>query len=158
MVNKLYVHPLTIRRGTFRRVFAACGTVGTRSRAIRSSTGPMIESGAAPPMVDALRSVRRCMSPLPQSSSSSSSFSSSTSLHASGVNPVGSIDYGFFDHKTAYRRPRTRTTTSPRTIREAEGSKQESHPVKILYSHTVYIQFQASLPAPAKWLGPITPR
>src|SRR5271165_1640166 len=31
------------------------------------------------------------------------------------------IDYGFFDHKTAYQRPRTRTTT--RTIREAEGSK-----------------------------------
>ena len=23
--------------------------------------------------------------------------------------PVGSIDYGFFDHKTAYQRPRTRT-------------------------------------------------
>ena len=77
--------------------------------------------------------------PLPQSSSFSSSFSSSTSLQASGINPVGSIDYGFFDHKTAYQRPRTRTTT--RTIREAEGSKQESHPVKILYSHTVYIQF-----------------
>src|SRR5271165_1639012 len=28
--------------------------------------------------------------------------------------PVGSIDYGFFDHRTAYQRPRTRTTT--RTI------------------------------------------
>ena len=27
-----------IRRGTFRRVFATCGTVGTRSRAIRGST------------------------------------------------------------------------------------------------------------------------
>ena len=27
-----------IRRGTFRRVFASCGTVGTRSRAIRGST------------------------------------------------------------------------------------------------------------------------
>jgi hypothetical protein len=31
--------------------------------------------------------------------------------------PVGSIDYGFFDHKTAYQRPRTRTTTRTRTIR-----------------------------------------
>jgi hypothetical protein len=30
--------------------------------------------------------------------------------------PVGSIDYGFFDHKTAYQRPRTRTTTRTRTI------------------------------------------
>src|SRR5271165_4895179 len=38
-------------------------------------------------------------------------------LHASGINPVGSIDYGFFDHKTAYQRPRTRTTTRTRTIR-----------------------------------------
>src|SRR5271165_3939655 len=32
--------------------------------------------------------------------------------------PVGSIDYGLFDHKAAYQRPRTRTTT--RTIRGAE--------------------------------------
>src|SRR5271165_6292910 len=51
------------------------------------------------------------------------------------------IDYGFFDHKTAYQRPRTRTTTRPRTIREAGGSKQESHLVKIPYSHAVYLQF-----------------
>src|SRR5271165_6777846 len=41
------------------------------------------------------------------------------------------IDYGFFDNKTAYQRPRTRTRTRTRTIREAGGSKQESHPVKI---------------------------
>src|SRR5271166_6110555 len=59
---------------------------------------------------------------------------------ATDHHPVGSIDYGFFDHKTAYQRPRTRTTTRTRTIREAGGSKQESHPV-IPYSHAVYIQF-----------------
>ena len=50
-----------IRGDPFRRVFATCGTVGTRSRAIRGSTSDD-RVGAAPPMVDALRRVRRCMS------------------------------------------------------------------------------------------------
>ena len=50
-----------IRRGTFRRVFATCGTLGTRS-ARSAAARPMIVSGAAPPMVDALRRVRRWMS------------------------------------------------------------------------------------------------
>src|SRR5271165_1436332 len=56
------------------------------------------------------------------------------------------IDYGFFDHKTAYQRPRTRTTTRTRTIREAGGSKQESHPVKN-HSYSVY---QRSFPKAAE--------
>ena len=54
-------------------------------------------------------------------SSTSSSFSlSSTSLHARRYHPVGSIDYGFFDHKTAYQRPKDENdVTRTRTIREA---------------------------------------
>src|SRR5271165_5491567 len=56
--------------------------------------------------------------------SSSSSFSASTSFARERYQSgwfVGSIDHSFFDHKTAYQRPRTRTTTT-RTIRGAEES------------------------------------
>ena len=49
-----------IRRGPFRRVFATCGK--GRAPARPAAARPMIESGAAPPMVDALRRVRRWMS------------------------------------------------------------------------------------------------
>jgi hypothetical protein len=45
----------------FRRVFATCGTVG-RAPARSAAARPMIVSGSAPPMVDALRVVRRWMS------------------------------------------------------------------------------------------------
>jgi hypothetical protein len=54
-----------IRRGIFRRVFATCGTVGTRSRAIRGSTpndrvGCNSSDGRCAPARPALQ--RRCMS------------------------------------------------------------------------------------------------
>ena len=59
-------------------------------------------------------------------------FSSSTSSHASGSDPVGSIDYGFFDHQTAHtkgdQKTRTRTTTRTRTIREAEEAGRKATP------------------------------
>src|SRR5271165_7029452 len=92
--------------------FRNVGTVGTRSRAIRGSTsdgrvGCSASEGRYAPARPALH------------------------MRVNISKPCKSlaIDYGFFDHKTAYQRPRTRTTT--RTIREAGGSKQESHPVKI---------------------------
>ena len=50
-----------IRRGTFRRVFATCGTVGTgRSRAIRDSTSDDRVGCSASDGRYALRRVRRC--------------------------------------------------------------------------------------------------
>ena len=48
--------------GIARLGHGACGVVGTRSRAIRVRARSMVESGAAPPIVDAFRRVRRCMS------------------------------------------------------------------------------------------------
>src|SRR6202011_5620271 len=53
------------------------------------------------------------------------------------LGPSLTVRLRLFDHKTAYPRPRTRTTTRTRTIREAGGSKLESHPVK----SSIHIQF-----------------
>jgi hypothetical protein len=123
-----------IRRGTFRRVFATCGTIGTRS-ARSAAARPRIVSGAAPPMVDALRRVRRWMS----------RRVFCRFCHARSRVPMvfGPFHYCAFCELAA--------PDAPETIddqRRCTGGRYRT-----IYGGS---RGSASLPAPAKWLGPIT--
>src|SRR5208337_2559955 len=121
-----------IRRGTFRRVFATCGTVGTRSRAIRGSmsddrVGCSASDGRCAPARPALHvSTRLCRF-----------------CHARSRVPIvfGPFHYCAFCERAA-----------PETIddqRRCTGCRYRT-----IYGGS---RGSASLPAPAKWLGPITP-
>src|SRR5271167_1628971 len=124
-----------IRRGTFPRVFATCGTVGTRSRAIRGSSpddrvGCSASDGRCAPARPALHvSTRLCRF-----------------CHARSRVPIvfGPFHYCAFCERAA--------PDAPETIddqRRCTGCRYRT-----IYGGS---RGSASLPAPAKWLGPITP-
>src|SRR5271167_757926 len=124
-----------IRRGTFPRVFATCGTVGTRSRAIRGSSpddrvGCSASDGRWAPARPALQvSTRLCRF-----------------CHARSPVPIvfGPFHFYVFCERAA--------PDAPETIddqRRCTGCRYRT-----IYGGS---RGSASLPAPAKWLGPITP-
>ena len=124
-----------IRRGTFRRVFATCGTVETRSRAIRGSSpddrvGCSASDGRCAPARPALHvSTRLCRF-----------------CHARSRLPIvfGPFHYCTFCERAA--------PDAPETIddqRRCTGCRYRT-----IYGGS---RGSASLPAPAKWRGPIIP-
>src|SRR5271166_1236987 len=106
-------------------------------RSARSAAvGPMIVSGAAPPMVDALRRVRRCM------------FRRVFCRFCHARSRV-SIVFGPFHYCASCERA---APDAPETIDDQRRSTECRY--RTIYGGS---RGSASLPAPAKWLGPSTP-
>src|SRR5271157_1812502 len=125
-----------IRRGPFRRVFATCGTVGTRSRAIRGSTsddrvGCSSSDGRCAPARPALHVSTRLLPFLP-------------CALPSADRPFPLLRLLSFCERAA--------PDAPETIDDQRRSTGCRY--RTIYGGS---RGSASLPAPAKWLGPNTP-